>query len=60
MEQLRHQEQEVMICMMLDNQNHLLERYRPVKGNGECDTDHAKGGIPGGTSLSCSQSDPDT
>ena len=24
MEQLRHQEQEVMICMMLDNQNHLL------------------------------------
>lgn len=24
MEQLRHQEQEMMICMMLDNQNHLL------------------------------------
>lgn len=24
MEQLRHQEQEVMVCMMLDNQNHLL------------------------------------
>ena len=24
MEQLRHQEQEIMICMMLDNQNHLL------------------------------------
>ena len=24
MERLRHQEQELMICMMLDNQNHLL------------------------------------
>ena len=24
MEQLRHQEQEMMLCMMLDNQNHLL------------------------------------
>ena len=24
MEQLRHQEQEIMVCMMLDNQNHLL------------------------------------
>ena len=32
MEQLRHQEQEVMICMMLDNQNHLLNDIVLSKG----------------------------
>ena len=32
MEQLRHQEQEVMICMMLDNQNHLLNAIVLSKG----------------------------
>ncbi|HIY01410.1 MAG TPA: DNA repair protein RadC [Candidatus Blautia faecipullorum] len=32
MEQLRHQEQELMICMMLDNQNHLLSERLISKG----------------------------
>ena len=32
MEQLRHQEQEIMICMMLDNQNHLLGDTMLSKG----------------------------
>ena len=32
MEQLRHQEQEIMICMMLDNQNHLLNDTILSKG----------------------------
>ena len=32
MEQLRHQEQELMICMMLDNQNHLLAERLLSKG----------------------------
>ena len=32
MEQLRHQEQELMICMMLDNQNHLLAERLISKG----------------------------
>lgn len=32
MEQLRHQEQELMICMMLDNQNHLLSERMISKG----------------------------
>lgn len=32
MEQLRHQEQELMICMMLDNQNHLLTERLLSKG----------------------------
>ena len=32
MEQLRHQEQELMICMMLDNQNHLLNDIVLSKG----------------------------
>ena len=32
MEQLRHQEQEVIICMMLDNQNHLLAERLISKG----------------------------
>lgn len=32
MEQLRHQEQELMICMMLDNQNHLLSDIVLSKG----------------------------
>lgn len=32
MEQLRHQEQELMICMMLDNQNHLLSERMISRG----------------------------
>ncbi len=32
MEQLRHQEQELMICMMLDNRNHLLAERLISKG----------------------------
>ena len=32
MERLRHQEQEQMICMMLDNQNHLLTERMISKG----------------------------
>ena len=32
MEQLRHQEQELMLCMMLDNQNHLLGESVLSKG----------------------------
>lgn len=32
MEKLRHQEQEVMLCMMLDNQNHLLGESILSKG----------------------------
>lgn len=32
MEQLRHQEQEFMICMMLDNRNHLLAERMISKG----------------------------
>lgn len=32
MEQLRHQEQEILICMMLDNRNHLLAERLISKG----------------------------
>lgn len=60
MEQLRHQEQEIMICMMLDNQKSSARRYHAVKRNRKCNADHTAGSISGSTSIPCGQSDIDS
>ena len=61
MEQLRHQEQELVICMMSDvtSRHHLGNDIDPDPGNGATAyAGHAKGGLPGGPAPPCSQSDP--
>ena len=60
MEQLRHQEQEVMICMMLDNQNHLLGDTVLSKGTVNATLITPREVYSGSSALSCGQPDTDS
>ena len=43
MERLRHEDQEVLLCMMLDTKNQASRRKGNYKRNGQCDDDFAAG-----------------
>ena len=53
MERLRHEDQEVLLCMMLDTKNTASRRKGNHKRNGQCDDDFAAGAFSCGTAVPC-------
>lgn len=43
MERLRHEDQEVLLCMMLDTKNSFSEKRKLTRGTDQCDDDFAAG-----------------
>ncbi len=58
MERLRHEEQEILIVMLLDGKNHFLGRADAFPGNREFNSDHSKGGFYGSIEFSRCKCDP--
>ena len=59
MEQLRHEEQELVLCMMSDVKGHFLGDKVLTRGTVTGSLVTTQRNLPGGIALSCSQPDPD-